>query len=75
MHHPKSLVEWADEIEIILGDGDLCICPYNNSHKELGWQEMIHNKLRDISNNVDTFIKALEVLGIDKDWIQMIKEK
>jgi hypothetical protein len=63
MPHPDdSLGEWIDEIEIILGDGDFDIWHYNNSHKELGWQDTIHNKLYEIENNTYMLIKTLEVL-------------
>lgn len=72
MHHPEKLGNWADEIEIIIGDDEISICHYNNCHKDLGYQDSVHNRLREISNDVNTFIKVLEILGIDKEWIDIL---
>jgi hypothetical protein len=71
MHSPVS--NHCDEIEVILDDGCFHICHYYNSHKELGWQEEVYNRIREISWSVDTFLKTLEVLGIHPDWFNLIK--
>lgn len=72
MHNPDDYC--CDEIEVLLDDGCFHIHHYNNSHDELGYQELMHNTIRDIHDTVGIFFKTLEVLGIDESWIEKIKE-
>ena len=71
MHNPDK--SSCDEIEVLLDDDCFHIHHYYNSHDELGWQEVMYNTIHDISLTVDIFIKTLEVLSIDDEWIEKIK--
>jgi len=71
MHNPDE--DFCNEIEVLLDDDCFHIHHYNNSHKELGWQESMHNTIHDITLTVDVFFKTLEVLGLDDEWIEKIR--
>ena len=74
MHDPDKDLDYCDEIEVLIDDDCFHIKHYFNSHKELGFQEEIYNKIDNITNTTDMFFKTLEVLGLDDEWIKSIKD-
>ena len=63
----------CDEIEVLLDDDCFHIHHYFADDSELGRPWEMFNKINDISLTVDMFIKTLEVLGLDDEWIEKIK--
>ena len=71
MRNPDK--ESWNEIEVLLDDDCFHIHHYFAYDGELGRPWATFNKINDISLTVDMFIKTLEVLGLDDEWIEKIR--
>lgn len=71
MRNPDK--ESCNEIEVLLDDDCFHIHHYFADDSELGRPWETFNKINDITLTVDMFIKTLEVLGIDDEWIEKIR--
>jgi hypothetical protein len=71
MRNPDKSV--CDAIEVLLDDDCFHIHHYFADDSELGRPWETFNKINDITLTVDMFIKTLEVLGLDDEWIEKIR--